>query len=215
MISNLVSLPYRLARLPVELLDHTVSDMLPEDSGLRLTLDRTIGSADKLAGTLLRDPDIAKRGADRVERAVQLRTASRLEAEAAADRDEARETAVEGRREADEKRKAAQERVASGLDQAETTEARGKEQAKVKAAKTASAQKAAADKRAANRTATAEERKARVGSQAEAKKQAAQRAADAEMEEARETWEAAAEARTDAERLSDLTETKKQQPKKD
>ena len=125
MISTLVSIPYKLARLPLELFDHTVADKLPEDSVLRLTLDRTIGSADRLAGTLLGDPAIAERGANRVEHAERLRTAARLEREAAARRDQARDTADQGRREADEKRMAAHERVASGIGEAETTETRG------------------------------------------------------------------------------------------
>ena len=55
--------------------------------------------------------------------------------------------------------------------------------------------------------------KARVDSAAEAKKKAAQRQAKSELDQARETKRAAAKTRADADRLSDLTEAKKQERK--
>ncbi|MCW2842634.1 MAG: hypothetical protein JWN22_550, partial [Nocardioides sp.] len=66
MISRLITLPYELARLPLLVVDSTLSDRLPETSGPRVTLDRTIGSADKIAGALLGNRDLARRGADRL-----------------------------------------------------------------------------------------------------------------------------------------------------
>lgn len=75
--------------------------------------------------------------------------------------------------------------------------------------------KAAADKRAQSRTDTVEQRKKRVVSTADAKKRATQRKAKAELDDARQTKQSAAEARADAERLSDLTEAKKQERKQD
>jgi hypothetical protein len=215
MSSTLIALPYELARLPLVIADNSVSRLLPETSVPRVTLDWTIGSADKLAGALLRNRDIARRGADRVERSHELWTAARCEAEAAARRGQAQETAAEGRRTAAQKRKAAQDRVASSLDEADAAETRGKQQAEANAVQTASAKKAAADQRAESRTATVEQRKERVESAAEAKKRTAQREAKSEFEDARETKQAAAESRTDAERLSELTEARKQQRKQD
>jgi hypothetical protein len=215
MISTIITLPYELARLPLVLVDNGLSDRLPETSGPRVTLDRAIGSADKLAGTLLGNRDIARRGSDRIERTEKLLTAARLEQEAATRREEARETASAGRQEAALKRKAAEDRAASGLEEADQTEARGKRQARSKANKTASAKKAAADQRAASRTATVEQRKARVDSTVEAKKQATQREAKGQLDDARATKQAAAESRADAERLSDLTEAKRRQRKQD
>ncbi|GEP32975.1 hypothetical protein NSZ01_07430 [Nocardioides szechwanensis] len=215
MISTLVALPYELARLPLVLVDRSLSRRLAEDSPARATLDRTIGSADKLAGAVLRNGDLARRGVNRIERSDKLATAARLEQEAEARREQARDTAAAGRQEAARKRKAAQERATSGLDEADIAEVRGKQEAKARAEKTAAAKKAAADKRAAQRTATAEQRKQRVEAAAEAKLQAAEREAKDELAEARETKQSAAEARADAERLSDLTEAKKQERKQD
>jgi hypothetical protein len=213
MISTLIALPYELARLPLAIVDSSLSHRLPETSGPRVTLDRALGSADRLAGAVLRNRDIATRGAERIERSDKLLTAARLEQEAATRREQARETASDGRRKAAQKRKAAQQRLASGLEEADAAEARGKQEAEATAARTASAKKAAADQRAAGRKATAQQRKGRVDSAAEAKKKAAQREAKAELDDARETKQSAAAARADAERLSGLTEAKKQERK--
>ena len=130
MISTLIALPYELARLPPRARRQRLADRLPETSGPRVTLDRAIGSADKVAGALLRNRDIARRGADRLERSDKLADGGPAREEAAARREQARETAAAGRRQAAQKRKAAQDRAASGLDEADAAEARGKQEAK-------------------------------------------------------------------------------------
>ena len=60
MISTLIALPYELARLPLAIVDNGLSSRLPETSGPRVALDRAIGSADKLAGALLRNDQIGR-----------------------------------------------------------------------------------------------------------------------------------------------------------
>jgi hypothetical protein len=215
MISTLIALPYEIARLPLKIVDNTLSDRLSETSAPRVALDRAIGSADKFAGALTRNHDIAQRGAERLERSEKLLTAARLEQEAETRRQQAKQTVDLGQRKAAAKRKAASERVSKGFDEADTVEARGKREAKAKAAKTASAKKTAADQKAANRIETAEQRKRRLESAAEAKQKTSQRKAKNELDDARETKQAAAAARSDAERLSDLTEAKKQERKQD
>ena len=209
MIKSLLSLPYELARLPLVAVDKTLGDRLPETSGPRVTLERAIGSADRVAGALLANPEIARRGADRVERVEKLVTAARLEQDAEARREQARETTASGRREAAQKREAAKNRAASALDTADRVEARRKQEASEKAAKAAASKKTAAARKAKARKASVEGGKDKVVSAAQAKKQAAQREAKAELDDARATKAAAAEARADAERLSDLTEAKK------
>ena len=213
MISTLIALPYELARLPLAIVDNGLSGRLSETSGLRVTLDRAIGSADKFAGALLGNRDIAKRGAGRIERLDKLRLAARLEQEAAARREQVRESVAVGRRRAAQQRTVAQKRVASGLKEADAAEARGKQEAKARAVKTASAKKATAAKRAASRTTAVEQRKARADSAAKAKKQSAQRGAKTGLDDARETKQAAAAARADADRLGDLIEAKAQERK--
>lgn len=215
MISTLIALPYELARLPLTTIDQRLSRRLPETSLSRTTLDRAIGSADKLAGALLRNDQIAGRGADRIERSDKLVEAARLEDQADARREAARDAASSGREEAAQKRKAAAERASSGLADAKKAEAQGKRQATANAEKTAAAKKATADKKAANRTETVEERKKRVDAAAETKKKAARDEAKAGLAEARKSKDAATEALADAEVLSDLTKAKKQERKQD
>jgi hypothetical protein len=215
MITTAIALPYELARLPLVVVDRQLASRLPDTSFPRVVLDRTIGSADKLAGALLRNTDIAQRGVERIERSDKVRLATQLEEDAAARREQARETAATAERQGAQQRAAAADRVTSGLQEADAAEARGKHQAKTQAAASASAKKAAAAKRAATRTATVEQRKGRVDAAAEAKKKAAQRQAKAELDDVRETKQEAAEARADAERLGELVESKKAQRKSD
>ena len=213
MISTLIALPYKLARTPLVLIDSTLSERLPETSLPRVTLDRVIGSSDKFAGALLGDQEIAGRGADRIERSDTLRKAAKLEQEAATRREQAQDNLADGREEAEEKRKAAEDRISRSLDEADAAEARGKREARAKAKKAAAAKKATADQKAASRNATIEQRKQRVASAAEAKKKTAQRQAKAKIDDARKADQTAAESRADAERLSHLTEVKKQERK--
>ena len=90
MISTLIALPYQLARLPLVVIDRRLADRLPATSGPRVGLDLAIGSADKVAGALLRNDDIARRGAERLERGDKLVTVTRLEQEAETRREQAR-----------------------------------------------------------------------------------------------------------------------------
>ena len=211
MIRTLITLPYELARFPLTAVDKALSGRLPETSAPRVTLDRALGSADKLAGALLGNDGVSQRGVERLDRSEKLLTAARLEQEAQERRQEAAETATSGRQTAARKRQEAQDRASSGLVEADAAEASGKQQAKARAARTAAAKKTAADQRAAKHTATVDQRKGRVVSAAEAEKKRTQRAAEAELSDARETKQSASEARADAERLSDLTQVKKQE----
>ncbi len=210
-ISTLISYPYELARLPLVLLDRRLSQLLPETSRPKVVLDTVIGSADKLAGAVLSNADIAQRGTDRVERSEALRAADRLETEAATRRQQAASKAAAGRERAAEKRTAAQDRAASGLDRADEVEARGKQQAETEAARLAEGKKAAARTRASGRTAAVEQKTKQVTSVANARKNAQQRRPKSELAEARRTEQDAAEAKADADRLSALTRAKKQQ----
>ena len=214
MLDTLIALPYQLARLPLTVVDKALVGRLSATSVPRVTLDRVIGSADKLAGGVLGNDDIAQRGVDRIERSDKVLTAARLEQEAQTLLARASTTAAAGRQQATRKRQQAKDRATSGLVEAESVQARGKQKAKAAATRTASAKKAAADHRAASRTTTIERRKDRVDSTAEAKKKSAQRSAKPELDKARKTKQSAAEARSDAKILSDLTQAKKQTRKR-
>ena len=115
MIATLIALPYEIARFPLAVVNQQLAGRLPESSSPRATLDRAIGSVDKVAGSILHNQVITERGAARVERAEKLRRAAHLEQEAAIRREAARDTVQEASQEAAQKRKAAKDRAASGL----------------------------------------------------------------------------------------------------
>lgn len=215
MIKTLISLPYEAVRLPLTVVDRGLSRRLSESSLPRLTVGRTLGTADKVAGTLLRNRDLTARGVGRIEHVDTLIAATLLEAEAAVKRQAAEDVAEAGRRDAAAKREAANERATAAFSEADEAEKEGKQQAAAKAKKAAAAKKAEADGAAAEKAEMVARRKKAVAEKAEAKKKAARDEAKADLADARESKEAAAEARTDAEVLSDLAEAKKAERKQD
>ncbi len=68
MISTLIALPYELTRLPLSMIDQRVSARLPETSTARVTIDHAMGTTDKIAGTILHNDSIIRRGTTRLER---------------------------------------------------------------------------------------------------------------------------------------------------
>jgi hypothetical protein len=215
MISTLVALPYKIARAPLSLVDSTLSPRLPETSAPRTTLDLVIGSTDRLAGALLRDEGLARRGEERLERSDTLRKAAKLEHEADAKLKQAEHAAASGHQEAQRKRQAAEDRVDESLQVADVIEADDKREAKAEAKKEAAAEKRAADRKAEASTSAIEKRKQRVTAAAEAKQKAGQRQAKSMFDEAREAERDATQSRSDAAQLAHLVETKKQQRKED
>lgn len=215
MISTLIALPYAAARLPLTVIDRGLTSRLPESSAVRLTVDRTLGTADRAAGTLLHHDALAARGTARIERVDALVEAARLQKQADERRAAAERVAADGRREAERKRREAAERVASGASEATRAEEQGKEQAARKAQAETSEKKVAADEVAARRTETVEQRKKRVVKAAEAKKKAARTKAKAGLDEAAKAKDASAEAHADAEVLDDLVEAKKDERAQD
>ena len=196
MTNNLLTIPYKLARLPIGLVDERVTERLPEGSAPRTAIDRALGSADKLAGSLLRDPDLAARGAERIERSERLAAAAHLEAEAEALREDA------------------QDRASAGLQDADEIEERRSAQAREAADQEAERKKAAAAKRAEARRADAEKRKQREQEAAEATKQSAQDDAKQRLEDAAQTTRSARSKKVDAEQLEELADAKAEQRRK-
>src|SRR5436190_1411349 len=94
LINTLIALPYEIARQPVVLADKKLSNKLPESLSTRV--DWALGSADRVAGAVLRNRDIAQRGTERVQRATTLLTAARLEDKADARREQAERVADAG-----------------------------------------------------------------------------------------------------------------------
>ncbi|MFL6089733.1 MAG: hypothetical protein ACJ71Z_06305 [Aeromicrobium sp.] len=213
MIRTLIAIPYKVARAPLAIIDSTLAERLPETSLPRTTMDRLIGSSDKVVGALLGDSGLAERGVDRLERAHTLRQAGKFEHEADRKRDQAQQTVADAQEQAAQKRETAEERAAEALNVAEMAEARGEREARANAKKAAARRQAAADQQVANRVEMIDQQKQRVESAAEARKRTAEREAKAKIGEARKSDQSAAESRAQAEQLSDLVDAKERERK--
>lgn len=213
MFNNLIALPYKMARAPLALVDSTLSHRLSETSVPRTALDLVIGSTDKLAGALLGDEELGRRGEERIERSETLRKAARREHQADAKLNQAEHAATSGHKDAERKRAAAEERVAESLEFADAVEARDKREAEAEAKKEAAARKRAADQEAERRIDAVEQRKQGADARAEAAMKAGQRQATAMFDDAREAERDATQSRADADELEHLVETKVRQRK--
>lgn len=70
-ITTVIALPYEIARLPLAIVDDNLLNRLPATSGPRVRLDRTIGSVDKIAGTLGRRGAPSRRRGHRCRRGLR------------------------------------------------------------------------------------------------------------------------------------------------
>jgi hypothetical protein len=173
-------------------------------------LDRVLGSYDQLAGRLLDDPDLAQRGLDRVARSGKIANAVELE-HAAAQRREAAETiAAAGRRQAAETAQQAQDRLAGGLEEAETTERDEKRNAAAAARGAAAGKKKQAEQRTARRLASVEQKVNRAETVANTRTANAQKTAKAKLDGAASERAKAGAKRKDADQLGHLAAAKRQ-----
>jgi hypothetical protein len=214
-MSALLTLPYKLARFPLSVVDSTVADRLPETSAPRLVLDKVLGSADRFAGSVLGDHALAARGSKRLERTQQVQESVSLSQQAADARREARETVEAGQEEAQRKREAAQDRAASGLEEADRVEADGMQKDETEAEAAEATKKEVAAKRAAGRKAAAERRRKAEAEKADAVVSATQAKTAAVVADADEAQESADKARSDADRLDQLVDAKKSERTQD
>jgi hypothetical protein len=87
---TIAKLEYAAMRLPLNLIERRVfAHYLPEDAPIRLSFERALGSLDSVAGRLLGDPSIARRGEALAHRADFLEKADTLETHAEMRRSEA------------------------------------------------------------------------------------------------------------------------------
>ena len=214
---NLLTLPrtvaaleYKALRVPATLLQNqVVVRFLDEDSKLRLGFEKTLGSIDEKAGSLLANDALTERGRVRRRRSEILGKAVQLEEVA------------------DQRKQAAEAVLREGTKKAEQTRtaARQQQQTDVQAA----LREEQADKRRAEQQAQAKERaeKERIAAQAQAKVQAVTERLDtqeaqidatqrartaapkAQLDDAVEQKKTADAERTQAERLAQLAKAEK------
>jgi hypothetical protein len=206
---NLATLPYRLVRTPLAIVDFKLVHRLPEDSRPRLVIERAIGSVDRLAGRLLHDDSLARIGTDRIANADKLDTALGLEADAAERRRAASETALTAAQEASQKRAQAADRKTAAAAEAAETERKAKQAAAAKARAQATKAKQQVATRANQKLSTIAQGLKQTEAVAEAREHQAEKQAKAELADAAKEKRAARSARADADQLGELATAKK------
>jgi hypothetical protein len=207
---SLLTVPYQLTRTPLALVDVQLVRRLPEDSMPRLMCDRILGSYDQLAGRLLFDPDLARRGADRVARSGKIAHAVGLERDATQRRDAAATIAAAGERQAAEVAQQAQARLEAGLEDADAAERDGKDAAAASARAAAARKKKQAEQRTARRLAGIEQEVSRAETVASTRATGAQQTAKAKLDDAADERAKAGAKREQADQLAELTTAKQQ-----
>ncbi len=210
----LLTVPYKLYRVPLAVLDHQVAQRLRVDSPPRLAFDRALGSYDRLAGRLLNDDDIAERGRERIARSAKLAGAVVLERDAAARREQAAKAAESGQRSATVKRQEAQRRLADGLRAADAAERQGKQRAATRARSHAGDNKRQADAVTKRRVNSIKDEVTQADAATDAKLQQARRGAKAKLDDAAARKAAANSARTNADQLGRLAAAKRNSRKR-
>ena len=100
---------YSLARLPFTVFERkVVARVFSETAPPRLTFERVLGNLDGLAGQLLKDGELSRRGEALTRRADVLTTATKLEAKATQRRARADEQLTAERRRAEAERQRAE-----------------------------------------------------------------------------------------------------------
>lgn len=114
-----VALEYRALSLPARLVEtQVVTRLLEQDSVVRLSYERALGSLDETVGRLLGDADLERRGTALRRRTEVLERAVTLEQEAAQKAAEAQESLQQGSQAARERRAAASKKAARRTTQA-------------------------------------------------------------------------------------------------
>lgn len=171
---------YRIARLPLEVIEQRVMTRLDLESPARLFYEHSLGRLDVTVGNALGDSSIEQRGAALAERSGALRRAAQLDTAAEGQTKQSRQK-FEGRR----------EEAAERQD---------------------SARKARAEaKKAQQSTSAVRDAKRQEEEQIHAMERAAAKAAESKLDAAGEKRSEAAAKRSQADRLDELVEVKKDQ----
>src|SRR4051812_33489487 len=80
---------YQIARIPLQLIEDQMAARLYKEAPVRLFYERSLGSVDAAIGDLLGDPRLKQRGTALIERSDALSRAAKLDAKAAAKREQA------------------------------------------------------------------------------------------------------------------------------
>ena len=199
-------LQYRIARAPLALIEQSVIARMDSEAPGRLLYERSIGSVDAIVGALLRDDDVASRGAAQVQRSEALGEAARLEAAAAKQRADADEKLRRKRDEViaapAEAHAEAQQKVA----EAQSTAASRKQQETARIAERTAETKKRIDESAAAKIDAAEAAERAQKQRISAAEKSAAAVVDAQLDDAADKRKEAVRKQAHADRLEVLAE---------
>ena len=204
-------LQYKLVRLPYTLLESTVvTKLLADDSALRLSFEKALGSLDERAGRFLGDPQLEKRGAALRRRSDVLGTAVKLETKAQTRKAEAEQTLKAEKKAAGQERSEAQQTRVQGLQEARQTERDEKARIAHESEAREKAEKQRVEAAAEQRKQDAQHKADAAKKRIEADEKADTEAPKAQLKEASELAKEADKKRSKAERLGDLADVEKE-----
>lgn len=204
------ALEYRALRAPAQLIQtKLVARYLPAESGLRLGVERALGTIDKAAGRLLDDPALVRRGESLCRHADVLETAVALEEKARLRREEAAATVETEKKKAAVQRKKAAETQQAAARQVRQDELVAKRDAERIAQARADAAIAAVDRTVEAVVATQEQKVKSAEVRIDKRLAARTAAPSAKLRDAAATRAAAAREKTEAERLAQLAATER------
>lgn len=206
----LLRIQYRIARTPLQLLEHSLIARMNTEAPARLLFQRAFGSLDATAGNLLRDGNLEESGIARIAQAAALGEAMRLDEEAEQKQQQASDELQQKREQAasapQQARQEATERVKNAR---ETADQRKAEAAQNAAQRTAQA-KQRIDESANQKVQAAEKAKQSAQNRSKAAQNAEEAVAEAQLDDAADKRKAATGARAHAERLDDFSDAEKQ-----
>jgi hypothetical protein len=207
---RVAKIEYSAVRLPLSLLEkHVVARYADEEASVRLGFERLVGSLDGVAGWLLADDTIARRGRALRRRTAFLGKADQLDAKAQARRAQAEEdlhAEQEAARQAREQtRREADEKAAAALRRKQEEKQDARQQANARA----TVKKAQARRAAGDRAATVEQAEQAARRRISAQEKQATAAPKQQLSDAADQHASAEQRRKEADRLEQLAQSKR------
>jgi hypothetical protein len=200
-------LQYRIARVPLELIDQRIVSQMDAEAPLRLLYERSIGSLDAAVGNILRDSKLRQRGTALAERSEALSRAAALDAAAVRRKQEAEAELQQGAQKAASAKEHARETNKREVVDALKDARDRKQDAADTAAKQTKAAKDRIDEVAAERARSTEKAKRAAVDIADAVEGAKTAEAEGKLDDAREKAAEAENKLEHADRVEDFADT--------
>jgi hypothetical protein len=207
---TVLKMQYRLARLPLQLVDERVFGRMESDAPARLFFERSLGLLDVTVGNVLRAPEFERRGSELIERSDALRRAAQLDAAASENIKAAGSNVRATREKVAQDREDARAEKESAVKNARTEAQNRKRNAVSTAEKRIATGTKRADEAAAQREGAVEAAKREELAVIRAAEQSATADADTKLKDAADKRGTAASKIAQADRLEELADSEKE-----